>query len=118
MPGISAGRLAQLRGLIEDGHEDRFYWWPEWQSLRDEVIRLDRRECQLCKAKGRYRRATIVHHVKHLRDRPDLALSIWDPDTGERQLVSVCKRCHEEEHPEALVPFRPKSEPLTVERWD
>lgn len=72
----------------------------------------------MCKARGRYRRGSIVHHVKHLRDRPDLALSIWDPETGERQLLTVCKWCHEAEHPEALTPQRPKKEPVTQERWE
>ena len=118
MTGISPRRLAQLRTLLEKGGEARFYWWPEWQQLRADVLELDRHECQLCKARGRYSRAMIVHHVKHLRDRPDLALSIWDPDTHERQLVSVCKACHEAEHPEALRKFEPRKAPLTAERWD
>lgn len=118
MDGISAGRLEQLRGLINGGNEARFYWWPEWVHTRGDVLQLDRFECQRCKVRGRYSKATLVHHVKHLRDRPDLALSIWDPDTGERQLVSLCKSCHEQEHPEALKPFEPKREPLTAERWD
>lgn len=117
--GISPARLAELQGLIQDGAEARFYWWSEWrEQLRPDVLRLDHYECQLCKARGRYARATIVHHVKHLRDRPDLALSVWDPDTGERQLVSVCKACHEREHPEALHVFAPATAPITAERWD
>lgn len=115
---ISAYRLRQLRELIAQGREWLFYSWPEWKSKRAEVMRLDRNECQHCKAKGRYKRGTIVHHVKHLRDRPDLALSITDPDTGERQLVLVCKDCHTEEHPEAFRQNLPKAPPLTEERWD
>lgn len=119
---ISPTRLHQLRKLLAAGREALFYWWPEWddkdRGLREQVLRMDNRECQLCKARGRYRRGTIVHHVKHLRDRPDLALSIWDPDTGERQLVTVCKRCHEEAHPESLRRFTPSREAITAERWD
>lgn len=119
--GITPTRLAQLQTLISAGREDLFYWWPEWsgaQGLRGDVLRLDMNECQLCKARGRYSKATIVHHVKHLRDRPDLALSLFDPDTGERQLISVCKTCHEREHPESLRQQAPKKPPLTPERWD
>lgn len=118
---ISPSRLAQLRALIGQGREALFYFWPEWEGPEGQrlaVLRLDRFECQLCKARGRYRRATIVHHVKHLRDRPDLALSVWDPDTGERQLVSVCKACHELEHPESFRQNAPQAQPLTTERWD
>ena len=79
---------------------------------------MDHNDCLVCKAMGRRKAAEIVHHVKHLRDRPDLALSVYDPDTGERQLVSVCKRCHEELHPEWLRQYKITAIPVTEERWD
>lgn len=110
--------MAELRSLIDNGEEAEFYTWGEWRRLRPEVLKLDHNECQRCKAMGRFRRGNIIHHVKHLQDRPDLALSIWDPETGERQLVTVCKRCHEELHPESLASFPPAKPPLTAERWD
>lgn len=83
------------------------------------VRQYDRNECQLCKQHGRYRPGEIVHHVKHLKERPELALTIYDPETGERQLITVCKRCHEEQHPEALTVRNTvgRSE-ITDERWD
>lgn len=115
---ISDGRLCQLQKLIASGQEAQFYSWKEWLQIRPDVLKLDQGECQSCKQRGRHRAARIVHHVKHLRDRPDLALSIWDPETGERQLVSVCKRCHEELHPESRRPFQRLYAPLTEERWD
>lgn len=116
---ISQRRLKQLTLLIAAGREDEFYSWPEWRELRTYVrSKMDRNECQHCKAKGRYRRGYIVHHVKHLRERPDLALSITDEETGERQLVTLCKLCHEEEHPESLRPVNAKAEPVTEERWE
>lgn len=121
---ISPTRLDRLRYLIDAGQEARFYWWPEWadpdpaRGIRAAVLKMDNFECQICKEHGRYHRGTIVHHVKHLRERPDLALSIFDPDTGERQLITVCKACHEEAHPESLQQREPSAAPLTVERWD
>lgn len=118
---ISPTRLEQLRRLVAAGREELFYWWPEWMGsdgTRLAVLRLDRYECQLCKARGKYRRGTIVHHIRHLRERPDLALSIWDPDTGERQLITVCKSCHEAEHPESLRKCQAAAPPITPERWD
>ena len=115
---ISPTRLDILRRLIDQGCEARFYWWPQWQETREAVLKMDNYECQICKARGRYSRGSIVHHVKHLRERPDLALSVYDPDTGERQLVTVCKSCHEEEHPESLRRCAPAAEPITMERWD
>lgn len=108
--------LDELQKLVAAGQSDRFYAWAAWDRRRAEVLRMDNWECQRCKARGRYSRATIVHHVKHLKDRPDLALSIWDGE--ERQLVSVCKRCHELEHPESQRQFAPMAPPLTEERWD
>ena len=115
---ITEMQLIKLRRMIANGTSDVFYSCSHWIKLREKVLELDRRECQLCKAKGRYRRAQIVHHVKHLKDRPDLALSIYD--NGERQLISVCKQCHEEEHPERMIrySYKRKSEPVTEERWD
>lgn len=116
---ISATRLHQLVELIQAGQEARFYGWPEWQAVREDVLKLDKRECVLCREqRRRYRPARIVHHVKHLRERPDLALSILDPETGERQLVSVCKKCHEALHPESQRQLAPHRPPLTAERWD
>ena len=96
---------------------DRFYELPEWKRLRQAVLKLDNYECQRCKAlKHKHTRAVIVHHVKHLKDRPELGLTIWDGE--ERQLVSVCKHCHEELHPESQRQFVNIRAPLTVERWD
>ena len=115
---ITEMQLIKLRRMIANGTSDVFYSCSHWIKLREKVLELDRRECQLCKAKGRYRKAVIVHHVKHLKDRPDLALSIYDGE--ERQLVSVCKECHEEQHPESMRQYKytKAEEPLTEERWD
>lgn len=117
---INGKRLKQLQQLIETGREAAFYDWPEWESIRRQVIAIDHGECIRCKEKGRYSPAAVVHHVKHVTDRPDLALSIYDPDTKARQLVSLCRPCHELEHPERLRPaWTAKIDNhLTAERWD
>lgn len=115
---ISSTRLAQLKALIEAGNEHAFYFWPEWRdNVRPAVLDLDHKECQPCRRRGRYRRATIVHHIRHLKDAPELALSIYAPD-GSRNLEAVCKRCHEELHPESLPKYKPRAQPITFERWD
>lgn len=49
----------------------------------------------MCKKRGLFRKATIVHHIKHLKDRPDLALD-------ENNLISLCGSCHDIVHPEKL----------------
>lgn len=116
---ISAQRLWQLKQLIAQGNEERFYWWPEWDEIRAQVLLLDHSECQKCRRNGKHRRAVVVHHVKHLRDRPDLALSIFDPEDNSRQLVALCRQCHELEHPERLKhPIKAKKKKyLTEEKW-
>lgn len=118
MEKLSPTQLENLKRLLDEGKENIWYNSAAWEATRQEVLRFDHYECQICKEKGRYRKAVIVHHVKHLRDRPDLALSTYDPDTGERQLVSVCKRCHEQLHPESQKQYRPANKPVTEERWD
>lgn len=117
--GISAFRLRQLQAMIVAGNSNGFYDWGEWERTRAAVLDLDNHECQICKARHRYRKAVLVHHVKHLKDRPDLALSVFDPDTGDRQLVSLCRACHEDQHPERRRGcFCSSRDPVTAERWD
>lgn len=115
---ISQADLLRLKTLLDAGQEVVWYNCATWKRTRAKVLEMDRNECQVCKGRGKYRRGEIVHHVKHLRDRPDLALSVFDPDTGERQLLTVCKRCHEELHPEAQRQYRTEREPVISERWD
>jgi len=99
-----------------------FYSWCKWLKARSKVLELDKYECQICRNKyHRYRKANTVHHVNHLKDRPELALSIYYADpathTRKRQLISLCHDCHEEVHG-----WRSKDGhaivPLTEERWD
>ena len=66
----------------------RFYNSKAWERLSAAVRKADHYQCVLC---GSAKRPLIVHHVKHLKDRPDLALSLRDPDTGERQLISFAR---------------------------
>ena len=98
-----------------------FYLSAAWQHLRDEVIAADHYECQICKAHGRYSRAVIVHHINHVDEHPELALcKTYVDSTGkeQRNLISVCRRCHETVcHPERMGKHRYKP-PITREQWD
>lgn len=94
-----------------------FYIWNKWKKVRAEVLSMDKYECQLCKSRGKYTRATTVHHVNYVKKHPELALEIWYMWRGEkkRNLISLCHDCHEEVHG-----FRREKyykEPLTEERW-
>lgn len=113
---LTPERLAWLRKLLEENKIHDFYIWWEWEKLRGEVLREQRSECQVCREKGKFTPATVVHHVNHLRRRPDLALSKWVLENGkrERNLIAVCAECHGELHGRSGVPAK---EPLTPERW-
>lgn len=117
VPVMTPCKLASLTALLASGKENIWYNSGDWQAVRDAVKRIDH-ECIICKAVGKHSATRYVHHVKHLRDRPDLALSIYDPDTGDRQLICVCKQCHELLHPESQRQYRPSKTPVTAERWD
>ncbi len=103
--------LAWLRGLIKANKTQLFYKTKEWQRVRTAVLSLDKNECQMCKAQGRYTRADTVHHINELKHKPDLGLSVWNEN--KRNLIAVCATCHEIAHK-----HRHKyTEPLTKEQW-
>lgn len=111
-------QLEQLKKKIETDEVDSFYHWKSWERLRKQVLAMDHWECVRCKEKGKYQKARVVHHVNHLKDRPDLALSVYD-NNGRRNLVSLCKACHEMEHPERMQIYNGRTaQPVTDERWD
>lgn len=70
-----------------------FYRSPKWLHKRDLILRRDGYRCQECKRYRRITQATTVHHILHLEDRPDLALT-------SSNLVSLCQACHNRKHPE------------------
>lgn len=101
--------------IEEDIH--RFYTWGKWKTVRSKVLSMDKGECQICKSRGKYTKATTVHHVNYVKKHPEMALDIYYTYNGrkKRNLISLCHDCHEEVHgyrkPE-------KKKPLTEERWD
>jgi 5-methylcytosine-specific restriction protein A len=97
-----------------------FYLSPAWQHKRKQILQRDHHECVYCKQRGQHSRAVIVHHIMHLDEHPELALSdyyIGADGVQHRQLVSVCRECHETVcHPERMHKIAARH-PLTKERW-
>ena len=97
-----------------------FYDSAPWRHLRKEVLQMDKFECQKCKLKGQYTKATHAHHVNYITIHPELALEKYymdDEGIIKRNIISVCKNCHETVcHPERLR-WNVK-EQLNQERWD
>ena len=100
--------LKDILKLIQTG---KFYLSKEWRRIRLKALRRDNFECQECKRQGGFSKANTVHHIKHLKDRPDLALDLDN-------LESLCGPCHNKEHPERFEKFyKEKKKPFTPERW-
>jgi 5-methylcytosine-specific restriction endonuclease McrA len=78
-----------------EGWTKVFYVSAVWLHKRDEILERDNHECQKHKRRGKFKKATVVHHKQHLKNRPDLALV-------NENLESLCDICHNEEHPEKL----------------
>lgn len=72
---------------------EKFYNSPRWRHRREQILRRDHYLCQECRKYGRRREATTVHHIQHLEDAPELALT-------PSNLVSLCTACHNKLHPE------------------
>lgn len=104
-----------IRELIGRGELWKFYKSKDWKKLKAQVLRDHHYECSECRKLGkitRYdisedgtkRKLSTVHHVCHVRDHPELAMSRWykDYETGEMRenLIPVCKACHNKLHPE------------------
>jgi len=108
---------AWVQCLIDDDNIHAFYVSKYWLRLRKEVLEEYKHECQQCKARGYYTRATHVHHVQHVTSHPRLALSKYYVFRGKtyRNLIPLCHRCHEEIHN-----YRQKEKEKgfwTEERW-
>lgn len=93
----------------------RFYKSKEWIALKTQILKAHHYECTECRKhgiitrhdideQGRKRLLSTVHHVCHVRDHPELAMSRFYKNyaTGrmEENLIPVCKACHNKLHPE------------------
>ena len=105
-----------VRSLIIGNRLYLFYQSKYWRALRKEVMQEHKGECQMCKAKGFYKKAITVHHDRWVRKYPSLALSKTYIYNGKeyKNLIPVCDLCHKAAHD-----FNKKEKNLlTAERWD
>lgn len=111
---------------MTDKEVKQFYNSKEWKNnKRVEILKRDHYECQDCIKRVRdarengtaldardreIRRATEVHHIKELKEHPELALD-------ENNLISLCTQCHNVRHGRNPKRFVRKKPVLTEERW-
>lgn len=69
----------------------KFYNFSQWIRKRQVILKRDNYLCRECSRYGKSTLANIVHHIIPLEEREDLALD-------NRNLVSLCERCHERMH--------------------
>jgi 5-methylcytosine-specific restriction protein A len=70
-----------------------FYNSKAWEKCRLLILQRDNHLCQECLKQNKITPADMVHHIKELRDHPELALD-------EDNLESLCNTCHNKEHPD------------------
>lgn len=89
-----------------------FYDSPAWRTKRRKILKSAHYECANCLHKyGRYGKATVVHHIKHLDEYPELALT-------DSNLMPLCPSCHNEMHPEKQYKQRQEKPAWSnEERW-
>lgn len=89
-----------INELIEKDELWRFYKSKEFRHLAADILKEDHKECCICGKPN----ATTVHHNQFVRKHPELALSRYYYYNGKkyRNLISVCKTCHNKLHPEKL----------------
>nr|WP_259544984.1 HNH endonuclease signature motif containing protein [Heyndrickxia oleronia] len=106
---LSNEKLKWLKGLIREDKLVKFYQSREWRELRLVALERDNYECQSCKRRGKYSKAQNVHHIKEVKEYPELALELDN-------LESICIRCHNLEH-KRLEKYVKKNKWANDERW-
>ncbi len=105
---------------IVKGNTDKFYHSTDWDIAREKVLARDKNTCQFFLGKwsdGRHKpnkykivKATMVHHIIAIKERPDLALDI-------NNMISLSFEAHEIIEDRIRFQYRKKAEILTKEMW-
>lgn len=103
---------------IKEGNSQTFYMSYVWRKKRLKILDRDNWECQRCKKLGRVSTVGIkedgereegltVHHIKELKDYPELGLT-------NSNLTTLCFNCHNIIHDR----FEGKKPKIDIpERW-
>ena len=109
-----------IKELIDKDELWRFYKGKEFRHLKDDILKEQHYECEICKEP----KANTVHHVQFVRKYPRLALDRYYYHNGKkyRNLIAVCPKCHAMLHPEKLMKARHKKQLeshkfMNEERW-
>lgn len=109
-----------IRDCIAKNDMMPFYNLYAWRKLSKEVMRECHNECQHCKARGKMRKAELIHHTYEVREFPQYALSKTVVIDGEERinLIALCNECHEKAHNRFIFDADKKKKKFTnIERW-
>lgn len=110
---------------MTDKEIKHFYNSSQWKLKRAQILDRDFHECQDCRERLReamktgktlhgedrkIRTAKEVHHIKELKDYPDLALE-------DSNLISLCTQCHNIQHGRNPYKFVKKKKKVSEEKW-
>lgn len=105
---------------IAKGNTDAFYNSTDWDILREKVLERDKNECQFFAGKWNdgihkpYKiklvKATMVHHIIPIKERPDLALDI-------NNCISLSFEAHEIIEDRTRFKYKKKKKTITKEMW-
>ncbi|WZY00353.1 HNH endonuclease signature motif containing protein [Bacillus sp. FSL W7-1360] len=92
-----------------DQESRRFYNSKAWQKARRLALNRDDHLCRHCFDNGTITSAQTVHHIKYLKDHPELALDLAN-------LVSLCFSCHNHMHSNRMKPMEKRHVRVSVEQ--
>lgn len=106
---------------IAKGNTDAFYNSTDWDILREKVLERDKYTCQFFLGawddgihkpdKIQIVRATMVHHIIPIKERPDLALDI-------NNCISLSFEAHEIiEDRIRFIKYKKRKKAVTKEKW-
>lgn len=81
--------------LNRDQESRDFYKGRDWIRCRSLVLIRDNYLCQSCLKNKKITKADVVHHIKELKDYPELAYT-------KSNLVSWCHTCHNRHHKKGM----------------
>lgn len=106
---------------MTDKEAKKIYNSKLWKNKRISILSRDRWECQDCLKRvkageqlpgydSKIHRAVTVHHIKELKDYPELALN-------DENLISLCAKCHNIRHGREPQKFNVPKKRITDEMW-
>lgn len=86
-------------------NNNTFYHSQAWRTLRRQALERDKHLCQICLQHNELTFADTVHHIKPIRENDSEKLSL-------ENLVTVCRKCHNELHREKPMTLKKKKRRL------